>query len=147
MAIDPDLAKSLSAKSNQELIAILEEPDNWMPPVIEFARSELGRRSISTAQIDHVIANNAEQKADEYQRRATEPLSFWETVFSALYGGGLGLIGLLFLWRQSSQFRVEGFLLKSNKSWRIYWLAFGIRIAVMLILFGITIATSAHRSR
>ena len=147
MAIDTDLAKSLSGKSNQELIAILEKPDDWMPPAVEFARSELGRRSISAAQIDQKLDDDAKQKAEELQKRATEPLSFWETVFSALYGGGLGLFGLLFLWPQASRFQSEGFLLKSKKSWRIYWLAFGVRAAVALVLVGIAITTSAHRSR
>ena len=65
MSIDPDLAKSLSEKSDQELIAILENPADWMPPVVEFARSELAHRSISTEQITQTIDINAKQKADE----------------------------------------------------------------------------------
>ncbi|MGA3284266.1 MAG: hypothetical protein ABSD57_07400 [Verrucomicrobiota bacterium] len=121
MSIAPDLAKSLSEKSDQELIGILESPADWKPEVIDFARSELGRRSISTAQIDQKLADSTKQKAEEFQKRSTEPLSFWETVFTALYGGGLGLLGLIFVWPQASRFKSSGFLLKSKKSWHIYW--------------------------
>jgi hypothetical protein len=139
MGIDPELAKDLSEKSNPELIAILEKPDDWMPPVVEFARLELGRRSVAPVQIEQLIAEKATQNTEELQRRATQPLSFWEIVFSALYGGVLGLLGLVFIWLQASRFKSQGFLLKANKSWRVYWLGFGCRIAVVLLILAIAL--------
>jgi hypothetical protein len=74
MSIAPDLAKSLCEKSDQELIGILQNPADWMPEVADFARSELGRRSISTAQIDQKLAANTKHKAEELQKRSIEPL-------------------------------------------------------------------------
>jgi len=62
MSVTPEIAKDLSEKSNQELIAILENPSDWLPQIVEFARSELGRRLISTEQIDQTLAVNAKQK-------------------------------------------------------------------------------------
>jgi hypothetical protein len=146
MSIEPDLAKSLSEKSVQELIDILEKPGDWMPEVVGFARSELGRRSISTTQIDQTLAENAKQKAEELKERSSEPLTFWEAFFAALDGGALGLFGLLFLWPQANRFKRDGFLLKAKKSWRIYWLAFGIRMAIVLLLVVFFIIASAGHS-
>jgi hypothetical protein len=134
MAIDSDLAKSLSEKSDQELIGILETPADWRPEVIDFSRSELARRSISTTQIDQKLAVNTKHTAEELQKRSIEPLTFWEKFFAALYGGGLGLIGLICVWHDTSRFKSEGFLLKSKKSWRLYWLAFGVRMAIVFLV-------------
>jgi hypothetical protein len=139
MAIDSDLIRSLSDKSNQELIGILETPADWRPEIVEFARSELGRRSISAAQIDQNLTDKAKKKAEELQKKSTDPLSFWETASTVLYGGGLGLLGLLFVWPQTSRFEAEGYLLKSKKSWRIYWIAFGVRMAAVLLLIAFII--------
>jgi hypothetical protein len=136
MAIDSDLAKSLSEKSDSELIGILENSADWKPEVVDFARSELGRRSISTTQIDQKLADNAAQKAEELRKRSTEPLTFWETVFAAIDGGALGLFGLVFLWPQASRFKSDGYLLKSKKSWQLYWFAFGVRITIVLLVIG-----------
>jgi hypothetical protein len=134
MAIDSDLVKSLSEKSDQELIGILDTPADWRPEVVDFARSELGRRSISTEQIDQKLAENTKHKAEELQKRLIVPLTFWDIFFTAMYGGALGLFGLLLLWPQASRFKREGFLLKAKKSWRIYWLAFGVRMAIVFLV-------------
>jgi hypothetical protein len=134
MVIDSDLAKSFSEKSDQELIGILETPADWRPEIVDYVCAELGRRSISTAQIDQKLAENTKQKAEELQKRSIMPLTFWETFFAALDGGALGLFGLLFLWPQASRFKREGFLLKAKKSWRIYWLAFCVRIAIVIFV-------------
>jgi hypothetical protein len=143
MAIDSDLVKSLSEKSDQELIGILDTPADWRPEVIDFVRSELGRRSISTSQIDQKLADNTRQRVEELQKKSIEPLSFWDTVFTALYGGGLGLFGLIFVWPQSSRFKSDGFVLKYKKSWQIYWLAFGVRMAIVLLLIAYIIIVPA----
>jgi hypothetical protein len=140
--IDSDLAKSLSEKSDQELIGILERPADWKPEVVDFARSELGRRSISTAQIEQTLTEKMKQKDEEFQKRSSVPLTFWESVFTALYGAGLGLLGLFFVWPQTSRFKSEGYILKSKKSWRLYWFAFGVRLAAVIILVIIAVATS-----
>lgn len=141
MAIDTDLAKSLSEKSDQELIGILETPADWRPEVIDFARSELGRRSISTTQIDQKLASNTKHTAEELQKRSIEPLTFWQTFFAALYGGGLGLLGLICVWYDTSRFKSDGYQLKAKKSWRIYWLALGVRITAVVLLIIIAVST------
>ena len=48
-SLTPELAKALSQTSDNELLAMLDNPDDWMPAVLEFARAELGRRSVSTS--------------------------------------------------------------------------------------------------
>ena len=140
--IDLDLAHSISVKSNQELIGILEHPAEWRQEVVDFARSELGRRSISSAQIDQTLVKKAGQRAEELQERATVPLTFWESTFTILYGAALGLLGLIFVWPQASGFKCSGYTLKHHKSWRIYWLAFGIRFAAVVVIVIIAFVTS-----
>jgi hypothetical protein len=142
MPIEPDIAKSLSEKSDAELIAILENPTDWMPPVVEFARSELARRSVSTEQITQTIDINAKQKADELQQRSVQPLSTWDKFFTVLYGGILGLIGLIFVGFQASRLKSDGYLLKSKTMWRIYFIAFGVRVAIVLLLVAYFVITS-----
>jgi hypothetical protein len=142
LSVEQELAESLSSKSDQELIGILERPADWKPEVVDFAHSELGRRSISPEQIEQKIAEDAKQKAEAFQKRSDVPLTFWESVFTALYGAGLGLFGLIFVWPQASRFKTEGYILKSRKSWRLYWMAFGARLAVVVILVIVVVATS-----
>jgi hypothetical protein len=79
---------------------------------------------------------------EKLARYANDPLTFWESVFTALYGAGLGLLGLIFVWPQASRFRSAGYILKAKKSWRLYWFAFGIRLAAVVILVIIAVATS-----
>ena len=143
-SVEEELAESLSSKSDQELIEILEHPADWRPEVVDFARSELGRRSVSPEQIEQKIACDAKQRAEEFQKRSYVPLTFWESVFTALYGACLGLFGLFFVWPQASRFKTDGYILKSKKSWRLYWMAFGARMAVVVILIIVVAATSHH---
>src|SRR5215470_16760534 len=118
LAIHPDLAKSLSEKSVRELVAILENPGDWKPEVIDFARMELGRRSI---QVDQVLAEAMKEKAEESQKRGTVALTFRESFFAALYGVGLGFLGLVFQWPAASRFQSNSYILKHQKSWQLYW--------------------------
>lgn len=142
--IDGDLAKSLSQKSDDELIHILEKADLWRSEVIDFAKLELKRRSVSTAQIEQSLAEKSKRREEELEKRSSIPLTFWESVFTALYGAGLGLLGLLFVWPQASRFESDGYILKSEKSWRLYWFAFGLRAAVIIIAIIIGVGIS-HR--
>jgi len=141
-SIDSDLAGSLSEKSNEELIGILASPADWRPAVINVARSELGRRSISTAQVEQKLAEDAKKKAEEFQKRSDVPLSFWDSVFTALCGAILGLFGLFFVWPLASRFRRDGYIMKSKKSWRLYWFAFCVRLAAVVILVIVAAITS-----
>jgi hypothetical protein len=138
-SIDSDLAKSLSEKSDRELIDILGNPADWKPEVVDFARSELGRRSISTAQIDQKLAEEKKQKAEELEKKSNEPLTFWESVFAAFNGAVLGLLGLFFVWPRAARFKSNGYILKSKKSWRLYWFGFGVRLTAVVILITISI--------
>jgi hypothetical protein len=141
-SVDSYLARTLSEKTDQELIGILESPTDWEAKAVGFARSELGRRSISTAQIEQMIAEKTKRKAEELQQRSSVRLTFWESVFIALDGAALGLLGLFFVWPQASRFKSDGYILKSEKSWRLYWFAFGVRLAAVVILVIIAVATS-----
>lgn len=113
--IDADLTKSLSAKSDRELIDILDNSADWRPEVVDFARSELGRRSTSNAQIAEKLVERTKQRATELQKQAM-PLTFWPRaaivltvvalfclvfpillMFSGAYMEGLGLFFVLYL--------------------------------------------------
>jgi ABC-type Fe3+-siderophore transport system permease subunit len=132
-SIDSELAKSLSEKSDQELIGILQSPTDWKPEVVDFARSELGRRSVSTARIEQTLAEKTKQKDEELQKRSSVPLTFWESFLSVLFGATLTLFGLIFAGLQASRFNSEGYILKSKWTWRLYWLGFGVWLAVVVI--------------
>lgn len=140
--IDPELARSLSEKPERELMGILENPDDWRPEVVDFARSELGRRSVSTAQIDQKLAEEARQRAEQLGPEASEPLSFRASVLPVICGVVFGLLGLLLVWPQASHFKSEGYILKSKKSWSLYWTAFCVRLGVVVIAVIIGILTS-----
>ncbi len=133
------IEKGLSTKSDQELIAMLENPSDWMPFVLNLVRSELGRRSISPAQVDERIAIKAKQIAEDFQKRSTLPLTSWETIWTVLYGV-IGLIGLFFVNSQASSFKTDGYLLKHRKSWRVFWLVFGLKTLLVAIIILIAIA-------
>jgi len=140
--IGSDLEKSLSEKPDRDLVSILENPDDWKPEVVDFARLELGRRSVSLTQIDRTLAEKDKQKDEELQRRSIVPLTFWESFFAVLDGALLGLFGLLFIWPQASRFRANGYMLKSKKSWKLYWVAFGVRVTVVIISLVIIVSIS-----
>ena len=142
--IDPELAKSLSEKPDQELMDILEKSADWKPEVVEFARAELNRRSVSTVEIEQKFADKVKQNNEELQKRSNVPLTFWESFFTILFGAGLGLFGLFFVWPQASRFKNDGYILKSKKSWRLYWFAFGARLTVAIILIAIAVSKSSH---
>jgi len=131
--IDTALAKSLAAKSDQELFSILESPADWRPEVLDFVRAELGRRSSSPAQIDQKLAESTQRKNEEFKKRADVPLTFWETFFIALYGAGFGPVGLSLVWQQASQFMENGYVLKAKKSWQLFWFAFGVWLLVAVV--------------
>jgi hypothetical protein len=73
--------------------------------------------------------------SEKTKMRADEPLTFLEAFFAGLYGGVLGLLGLIVIWADTSRFKKEGFLLKSKKTWRIYWIAYGIRMLLIVSIF------------
>jgi hypothetical protein len=88
------------------------------------------------------LEQDRKQKVEEFQKRQFEPLTFWDSFFTALYGAGLGLFGLVFVWPQASRFKSDGYILKSKKSWQLYWMAFGARLAIVILLVIVAVATS-----
>ena len=135
--MDAELTKSLSEKSNQELFEILENPADWRPEVVEFARSELERRPISKAEIAQATPERGTQK------KAHEPLTFSESFLPVLLGALLGLLGAFLLWLLASHFKTDGYNLKYKRCWRLYWIALGTRFAVMFLII-IIFATLSH---
>ncbi len=91
-----DIAKNLSEKSDQELTSVLENPDDWLPQAVEFARAELARRGVSVKSIDQRIIAEAQQK--ESLNRPKEQKSFKDEFlrvdrFYRINGIGTTLIG------------------------------------------------------
>lgn len=134
MPSDLEIIQSLSEMSSQELIGILEVPADWTPAALEFARLELARRSVN---IEQEIAVSATRRTEELQRRSIQPLTRTEFAWVTLYGV-IGLLGLYFVWGDASRYKAEGYLLKSQRCWRVYGIVFGIRMAVLTV--GVLIA-------
>jgi hypothetical protein len=111
--------------------------------VAELCKNDIVKsKPIDPKELEQKLAEERKQKAEELQKRPVEPLTFWESFWTALYGAGLGLLGLIFVWPQASRFKSEGYILKSRKSWQLYWMAFGARLAVVVILVIVAVATS-----
>src|SRR5208283_3203132 len=55
-------------------------------------------------QMEKNIAEEARQRTEAFQKRSSEPLTFWETVVAVFSGVGLGLLGLLCAWHDASRF-------------------------------------------
>jgi hypothetical protein len=114
------IEKGLSTKSDQELIAILENPTDWMASVLEFARSELLRRSIALEHIDDRIANNSKGKAQE-----SAPASFfrWRIAATALWLLGIlhGVFGAFSCWLASLASRGRIQYVSGGSPWSIQY--------------------------
>lgn len=132
--LNPELIKSLSEKTDKELIGILESPDYWQPEVVEFARSELARRSVPVEQIEGEITEKAKIEAEELQKKAQVPLTSSDVVWTVINGiiGPMGP-GLLLQFWLASGFKNEGYFLKSKKSWRLFWLVFAIAFVLAVV--------------
>jgi hypothetical protein len=115
--LDPELTKSLSEKSDNDLVGILESPADWQPEVVEFVRSELERRSVPVEQIESKIKEKAKLDAEELQKRAQVPLASGDVVWTVINGiiGPMGP-GLLLQFWIASGFKNKGYFLKSKKS-------------------------------
>jgi len=132
--LKPELIKSLSEKSDKELVGILESPDYWQPEVVEFARAELARRSAPVEQIESKIAEKARMDTEELQKKAQVPLASGDVVWTVI-NGIIGLAGPGFFCQYwlASGFKNEGYLLKSKRSWRLFWLVFAIGFIVAVV--------------
>jgi vacuolar-type H+-ATPase subunit H len=134
--------KSREIEGDQVVRRTTDGEYGWLT-VAELCKNEIVRsKPIDPKELEQKLAEDRKQKAEELQKRLIEPLTFWESVFTALYGAGLGLFGLVFVWPQASRFKSDGYILKSRMSWRLYWMAFGARLAVVVILLIVVVATS-----
>ncbi|HEX3627046.1 MAG TPA: hypothetical protein VH280_16675 [Verrucomicrobiae bacterium] len=131
--IDSELAKSLSKKTDQELVAILECPADWRPEVVDFARFELGRRSVPMEQIEEALAKTEKLKDEELQKRSNVPLPLWESILPVLAGFGLNLFGLIYVGLQASRYKSDGYALKSKRMWRLY--LFGLGAWLLMVIY------------
>jgi hypothetical protein len=125
------LADTVSKKSNQELLAMLAKPEDWVPKALELARAELTRRGVTA---DQVVQHVAEKRV-ALAERAGQPLPTEQkglTVLCAI----VGLVGLVYVWPKAVQYETEGFHLNARMTWRAYWMTFGI---IWAVLFGAAI--------
>jgi len=127
---------SLSGKSDKELVGILQSPNYWQPAVVEFARSELARRSVPVEQIESKITEKVQIAAEELQKKAQVPLASGDVVWTVL-NGIIGPPGLLLQYWLASRFKNEGYVLKSKKSWRLFWLVFAIDFLLAVVFITI----------
>ena len=63
----------------------------------------------------------------------TGGLTVWEFT-SVVLGGLIGLLGLVFVWPMAAGFKSSGFPIKAKRTWKVYWLVFGIKCLLMLIV-------------
>jgi hypothetical protein len=116
-----ELRSSLTQKSDEELLAMLDTPEDWRPEVVDFARDELTHRSVD---IDKQLAA-LPQHDPEVQRKATEPLSRWQFFWAIVAGACPLLPGIILAWSEASRYKSEGFQSKSQQFWNICWTTFG----------------------
>ena len=136
--------KSREIDGDQVVRRTIDGEYSWLS-VADLCKSEIVKsKPIDPKELEQKLAEEKKQKAEELQKRLIEPLTFWESVWTALFGAGLGLFGLVFVWPQASRFKKDGYILKSKKSWHLYWMAFGARLAVVVILVIVAVATSHH---
>ena len=72
----------------------------------------------------------------------TGGLTVWEFT-SVVLGGFIGLLGLFFVWPMASDFKSKGLPIKAKRTWKVYWLVFGIKWILMLIAI-LAVIVMAH---
>ena len=77
---------------------------------------------------------NPDLKPKELHKRAVEPLSTMETVEIAICGF-VSLFTLIWIIPKALRFKSSGFLLKYQKTKKVYWTAFGIKFLSATIIF------------
>ncbi len=72
----------------------------------------------------------------------TGGLTVWEFT-SVVLGGFIGLLGLVFVWPMAAGFKSKGLPIKAKRTWKVYWLVFGIKWLLMLIAI-LAVIVMAH---
>ncbi len=72
----------------------------------------------------------------------TGGLTVWEFT-SIVLGGFIGLLGLVFVWPMAAGFKSNGLPIKAKRTWKVYWLVFGIKWLLMLIAI-LAVIVMAH---
>jgi hypothetical protein len=96
--ISPSLSAKLLASSTPDLIDILCNPEDWQEEVIEFARHEIQRRGVPTAEIE---SRKRALQANELQRKIfSNKRSRWVTAASIIAAiiSIKDLVFLIYVW-------------------------------------------------
>ena len=72
-----ELKERYASWSNHRLLLVIHHKSQYTMEAVEIARAELGRREITTAEVDHFLSEQ-EARALAVRSLSRIPLSFWE---------------------------------------------------------------------
>ena len=126
MATPSDLEQQIAEKSDDALVEMLHQPEDWLPESLDVARSELTRRKVNfTSALSELAALDS---ADAI-RKAAEPLADGEAVQIFLYTL-FGLVpGIFYTHFKSSGYKRAGY----EKKARQCQVVFGCSLAIWVV--------------
>ena len=117
---ETELQERYASYSNNRLLAIVHNKEEYTTQALEVAKAELAARSITTADVDVFLDEIEEQKVNA-KILSSVPLQFWEKAlfffiwFAPLFFGGAFRMnynedGLILKLKQSRLFAIAGFV-------------------------------------
>lgn len=138
MSLEPEVLESVSLKPDAELLAIIASPDDWVPAMIDRAHAELSRRGVEITRKPEVPI---EQQIQQSHARSIQSITGGE-LFWTIVSGVIGLIGLTMQIPQASRFNRDGYFLKAQQSWRVYWTILGMKFLAIVVYIAVTALTT-----
>lgn len=126
----------MSKKSDEELLRILSQPEDYQPPALEAAQNEFGKRGLPTDRIE-IIRQQAEQRLKAKEVKANQSLeTHWKIVAFTLPT----LIHIVF----SAVFKANGYDRKTREFVRWTLFGFCFYIGAILLIVLLTYYGGAH---
>ena len=123
MKLPPDFQKSLAGKTEEELYAVVAEPQDYLPEALEAVQAELRRRDLPKERVMQV-QSTLEAKRAEATRIAEMPLAGEMRLLIFL-----GMCATIWL---PLYYQATGYKRKASESWKwlfyafLFWIGLGI---------------------
>ena len=128
MKLPPDFQKSLVGKTDEELYAVLAEPQDYLPEALDAVQAELRHRDLPNERVTQV-QSTIEAKRAEATRIAEMPLA--GTMRLLIF---LGICATIWL---PLYYRATGYKRKASERWKwlfyavLFWTGLGILAAIV----------------